>query len=148
MAGAKRRTGRPVKPPLAGQRATLSLLVRPEIKAVVEERAAASGTTLAAAAELMLEKCTIYDEMIAASRRSLAEIEAGYIEDALRRAGYTPIRHTKRDGSVWKLWAQPGFPGIQRSGFIADDEPPRTARPAPAPSETPPAAPDETGDLP
>jgi hypothetical protein len=126
MASAKRRTGRPVKPPLAGQRATLSLLVRPEIKAEVEQRAKASGTTLAAAAELMLEKCTIYDEMIAVSRRSLAEIEAGYIEDALRRAGYTPIRHVDKDGTAWKLWAEPNFPGIARSGFIADDDAPET----------------------
>jgi hypothetical protein len=37
------------------------------------------------------------------------------VEAELVRLGYVPIRHP----SGKKLWAEPGFPGIERSGFVA-----------------------------
>lgn len=113
---AKRR-GRPFKAPKAGKRAPLSLLVRAEIKQLVDERAKASGRTQSQEAEMLIERCLQYDKTMEAMRSTLADIEKGSVEPALFRLGYTPIRTTK-EGKVWKLWAEPGFPGIERSGFV------------------------------
>jgi hypothetical protein len=113
---AKRR-GRPFKPPKPGKRAPLSLLVRAEIKALVDERAKASGRTQSQEAEAMIERCLTYDQMMESMRTNLAELEKGSVEAVLWRLGYAPIRQFI-DGKVCKAWAEPGFPGIERSGFV------------------------------
>lgn len=55
------RRGRPFTEPVAGKRAPLSLLVRAEIKRVVDDLARASGRTQSQEAEILIERCLVYD---------------------------------------------------------------------------------------
>jgi hypothetical protein len=115
-----KRRGRPFKAPKAGKRAPLSLLVRAEIKHLVDERAKASGRTQSQEAEIMIERCLTYDQTLAAMQTTLADMQKDNVEGALRRLGYTPMRVPNEDkpDRPWKLWAEPGYPGIERSGFV------------------------------
>lgn len=112
-----KRKGRPFKEPAPGKRAPLSLLVRSEIKKLVDERARASGRTQSQEAEAMIERCLAYDQTMEAMRTNLADMQKDSVDASLFRLGYTPIREI-RDGKAWKLWAEPGFPGLERSGFV------------------------------
>lgn len=112
----KKAAGRPMKAPKRGKRAPLSLLVRPKIKRLVDKMAAADGITQSAQGEALIEQGLAVRKALDAVDRDTAEIEKGHVEGVLRRKGYTPI-YTVKDGKGWKLWAEPGFPGIQRSGF-------------------------------
>jgi hypothetical protein len=107
----KRAKGRPKKPPARGKRAPLSLLVRPALKRLVDQMATTNGTTQSAAAEFLIEQGIAVRAVLDAMGKTLADIERGNADAALRRKGYTPIRTTKG-----KLWAEPGFP-IPTSGF-------------------------------
>jgi len=71
-----------------------------------------SGRSISREAEHLIERALAYDRMMDAMRTNLAEIEKGNVEAALHRLGYTPIRTAHG-----KLWAPPGYPGIERSGF-------------------------------
>ena len=115
-----KRRGRPFKAPKAGKRAPLSLLVRAEIKHLVDERAKASGRTQSQEAEMMIERCLTYDQTLEAMGTTLADMQKDSVEGALRRLGYTPMRVPNEDkpDRPWKLWAEPGYPGIERSGFV------------------------------
>ena len=115
-----KRRGRPFKAPKAGKRAPLSLLVRAEIKHLVDERAKASGRTQSQEAEMMIERCLTYDQTLEAMHTTLADMQKDNVEAALRRLGYTPIRvpNTDKSDRPWKLWAEPGYPGTERSGFV------------------------------
>ena len=116
MAKAKR-IGRPLNPPSPkGQRVSLGLKVRAEVKALVDREALKTGRTQSQEAELLIERCLQYDRTLAAMRMTLADMEKGSVEAALFRLGYTPIR-TIKDGKAYKLWAEPGFP-VERSGFV------------------------------
>jgi hypothetical protein len=110
-----KRRGRPFKAPKAGKRAPLSLLVRAEIKHLVDERAKASGRTQSQEAEAMIERCLTYDQTLEAMRTTLADMQKDSVEAALFKFGYTAIRVPKPD-RVWKVWAEPGFPGFERGG--------------------------------
>jgi hypothetical protein len=122
----KPRRGRPFKAPKKGKRAPLSLLVRAEVKQLVDERAKASGRTQSQEAEAMIERCLTYDQTMAAIGTTLAEMEKGNVESFLWRRGFTPIRPSGKDGlplakeggGYWTVWAEPGYPGIERPGFI------------------------------
>jgi hypothetical protein len=112
------RRGRPFKQPKKGKRAPLSLLVRAEIKRLVDERAKASGRTQSQEAEMLIERCLTYDQTMEAMRTNLAQMEKGSVEATLWRLGYRPVRTVSEDQKIWKLWAEPGYPGIESSGFI------------------------------
>jgi hypothetical protein len=114
----KRAPGRPMKAPKRGKRAPLSLLVRPEIKRLVDKLATANGITQSAQGEMLIEQGLAVRQVLDAMGKEMEEIERGNVEMALRRKGYTPI-YTVKDGKEWKLWAEPGYPGIQTSGFEA-----------------------------
>jgi hypothetical protein len=111
----KRRIGRPMKEPRRGKRAPLSLLVRPAIKRLVDKMAKANGITQSAQAEMLIEQGLAVRQVLDAMGKTVAEIESGSVDTALSRRGFTPIRHMV-EGKAWKLWAEPGFPGIERSG--------------------------------
>jgi hypothetical protein len=51
---------------------------------------------------------------------TLADMQKDNVEAALRRLGYTPVRVPNNDkpDRPWKLWAEPGYPGTERSGFV------------------------------
>jgi hypothetical protein len=65
---AKRR-GRPFKEAILGQRAPLGLLVRAEIKQLIDERAKANGRTQSQEAEALIERCLTYDRILDAIDR-------------------------------------------------------------------------------
>jgi hypothetical protein len=112
----KRRTGRPMKLP-SGKRDQVTILLRSDIKRRLIEAAQEHGRTLSAEGEVWLERLLTYESTFAQMRKNLEDIEKDSVEAALWRIGYRPIR-TTIDGKVWKSWAEPGYPGIESSGFI------------------------------
>jgi len=114
---AKRR-GRPFKKAAPGERAPLSLLVRAEVKRLVDKRAQDSGRTQSQEAEALIEKCLAYDEMMESMRTTLADMQNDSVEAALFRLGYTPVREII-EGRAWKVWCEPGHPRAERSGFVS-----------------------------
>jgi hypothetical protein len=79
--------------------------------------AKASGRTQSQEAEMLIERCLTYDQMMETMRTTLDEIEKGSVEAALWRKGYRPKREVI-DGKIWKSWAPPGYPGIESGGFV------------------------------
>jgi hypothetical protein len=112
-----KRVGRPIKDARKGRRSRISVDVSAPTKALIARRAKESGRTLAREAEIMIETSVVYLTMQARTGMSIEEMQTGNVDAALWRLGYTPIR-TVKDGKPWKLWAEPGFPGVERSGFV------------------------------
>ena len=52
----KKRIGRPIKPAVEGQRATLSMMVTPTIKTQLDEAARINGRTRSQEAEMRIER--------------------------------------------------------------------------------------------
>jgi hypothetical protein len=111
-----KRGGRPIKEARKGKRSRISVDISAPTKALINSRAKASGRTLAREAEIMIEGFVTYQEMMERMRQTLDEMQRGNVEAALWRLGYTPVRRVI-DGKAWKLWAEPNFPGLERSGF-------------------------------
>ncbi len=111
-----KRIGRPLKPVAKGKRVSLGLKVTAEVKRHIDSAATASGRTQSQEAEALIERALQYDRVFAAMNKSLAEIQQGSVDGALRAQGYTPIRTPH--GNVW---APPGYP-MARSGFISPEE--------------------------
>lgn len=117
----KRAVGRPMKVPRRGKRAPLSLLVRPDIKRLVDKLATANGITQSAQGEFLIEQGLAVRQVLDAMGTTLEEIERGNVEAALRRLGYRPWRVTGSDGKVYKAWCEPGHPAA-RVGQIEKHE--------------------------
>ena len=100
---APKRIGRPMKVPKKGKRAQLSLLVRPEIKQLVDARAKANSRTQSQEAEMMLEAYLQFEELMEATRQTLTEKLIGTL---LFRHLWTPVL-TSKEG---ELWASPSYP--------------------------------------
>jgi hypothetical protein len=116
---AKRR-GRPFKAPKPGKRAPLSLLVRAEIKKLVDERAKASGRTQSQEAEMLIERCLQYE--------SVHGTDSGAVQHLLWRHGYTRWAISNpRTGQRGFAWFEPGV--IEESGFVPADEMPQQEEP-------------------
>jgi hypothetical protein len=115
----KRRVGRPMKAPTGKQkRSQVTVLLRADIKRALVEGAKKNGRTLSAEGEAWFERLLAYDETLAAMRTDLATMQKDNIGPALWRAGFTPEREMI-DGKVWTKWAEPGYPGIPRTGFVS-----------------------------
>lgn|SRR5262245_5411148 len=114
-----KRTGRPIKEARKGRRSRLSVDISSTTKALIAKRAKETGRTLAREAEILIERAVTLQEMMERTRTTLEDLDKGKasVEAALWRLGYTPVRHVK-DGHAWKLWAEPNFPGLERSGFV------------------------------
>jgi hypothetical protein len=113
------RIGRPIKEARKGKRSRISVDISSTSKALIASRAKASGRTLAREAEIMIEGFVRYLEMMERTRMTLEDMDKGKfsVEAALWRLGYTPVRVAQED-KAWKIWAEPGFPGVERSGFV------------------------------
>jgi hypothetical protein len=107
MSALAKRIGRPMKPPKPGKRAPLSLLVRADIKALVDERAKASGRTQAAEVEAMIERALALDELLAAMKTTNAKLVAM----AFRRQGFVPKSTPHGD-----IWYPKGHPDAPKTG--------------------------------
>jgi hypothetical protein len=146
----KRRGGRPVKAARKGRRYQIGVVVTGETKAVIAKAAKESGRTISREVEILILRCLNYDQALAAMRTNLADMEKDGVEAAFLKFGYTPIRVPNADNPdrPWKLWAEPGYPGIQASGFEAwqpgelkaafpdyEDDVPEPVEPPPLPPE-------------
>jgi hypothetical protein len=114
---APKRIGRPFKAPPKGKRAPLSLLVRPTLKRLIDERAQVNGRTQSAEAEAMLERLLMLEETLETMRTTLSEIESGSVDAALKRRGYVPVRSPH--GTIW---FPPGYPQIEHSRFVSQED--------------------------
>jgi hypothetical protein len=118
MSTTGKRIGRPMKEPKAGARAPLSLLVRPRLKRRIESLTKASGATMSAEAESLLERALAYDDVLKATGTSIAEIALRFADKTLRDRGYT-WEHSDHG----KVYYPPGHPSAPPpSGFITNEE--------------------------
>jgi len=115
---AKRRAGRPVKSPAPGQRAPLSLLVTPALKARVERAAIANGRTMAAECEALIEQGFVVADVLASMNTSIPKLAQRAAEKNFRDRGYRPIRDPR--GTIWLPPGHPAAPPA--SGFIVPEE--------------------------
>jgi hypothetical protein len=133
MSGLGKRSGRSIKEPKPGKRAQITLLVRPEIKRTLVRSARANTRTLSQEGEMVIERCLVHDRTLAAMNKTMEQIKRGNLEGALWREGYRPVRSVV-GGKAWKVWAEPGYPGIDPGGF----EPWKEGEARPEPVELPP----------
>src|SRR5215211_3072296 len=122
MSTAAKRIGGPVKSPEPGKRAPMSLLVPPALKARIGKLAEKNGRTLAAEAEALIERAFAYERALGEfdawskeQKAKQAEIERGNFVAAAYREGWTVFGRDPTTGK--RLLAEPGYPGVQRSGF-------------------------------
>jgi hypothetical protein len=112
------RIGRPVKAVKAHERVSLGLKVIAKTKRIIDQRAQKSGRTQSQEAESLIESALQFERTLKAMGTTLAEMEKQNVNAALFRLGYTPIRHV-HEGKAWKLWAEPGFPGVEGTAFVS-----------------------------
>jgi hypothetical protein len=110
----KRRHGPPTTPARIGQRFQIGVIVAGPTKKLIMEAAKVSGRSISREAEHMIERSAAFDTILKHMRTSLEEMEKGGVEAVLSRLGYVPIRDA---ATGKKAWAEPGYPGIERSGF-------------------------------
>ena len=109
----KKQGRKPAEPSRKGNRFQVNVLLSVEMKNRVLAAARASGRSVSREAEHQLERALAVEDALAAMHTSFAEIQKGNFEAELWRRGYTPIRQPGHDWKHWKLWAEPGFPGVQ-----------------------------------
>lgn len=93
MTAAGKRTGRPIKPALPGERPSLGLKVTAATKALIEALARASGRTQSQEAEFLIERCLQYDRTLIAMRVTERELSAA-------QATTTPAFGLSRHGAA------------------------------------------------
>ena len=110
----KKRIGRPSKEPTKKQRrASLTFRVLAEVKLHLIQAAKKSGRSLAHEAEALIEKALAYDNMLAAMRSTIPEMQEQFVKSYLHQKGFIPIRGA--GGIVgWKLETD----ARKRSGFV------------------------------
>jgi hypothetical protein len=114
MSTTAKRMGRPVKAPTPGKRAPLSLLVPPKLKDRVEKAARASGRTMAAEAEALIEQGLAVADVLTSMRTDVLRVALGQAENNFRQRGYTWAH-----SSYGKIWYPPGHPDAPpKGGFI------------------------------
>jgi hypothetical protein len=113
----KSRIGRPMKAP-TGKRDQVTILLRADIKRALIKAAKDHGQTLSAEGEAWFERLLTYESTLDRMRTTLEEMEKNNVEAALWRKGWRPVREVTKDGKVWKAWAEPGYPGIEQTGFV------------------------------
>lgn len=121
-----KRTGRPIKEARKGRRYQIGVIVTGETKSLIAARAKESGRTISREVEIMVERLLQYEGTLKRLYGTIEEMERGRVEATLVRLGYTPICPTntkdgeppaKERGGYWMVWAEPGYPGIQRNVF-------------------------------
>jgi hypothetical protein len=116
MTAAKRgrRGAPPIKPAKKGERYQIGVIVAGTTKKLIVEQAKISGRSISREAEHLIERAVAYDKIMKAMSNTLEELRQGSVEAVLFRLGYVPIRDA---ATGKKAWAEPGYPGIERSGF-------------------------------
>jgi hypothetical protein len=110
-------TGRPPgRPRKFEKRHHATVRIAPERYADLRATADAARRSVSEEVEHRIERLAALDGALAAMRTDVAQIAKNNFEAELWRRGYTPVRQPGHD---MKLWAEPGFPSIQRSGFEA-----------------------------
>jgi hypothetical protein len=118
MSTTAKRIGRPVKAPAPGKRAPLSLLVTPKLKDRVEKAARASGRTMAAEAEALIEQGLAVADVLTSLRTEVRKVALSQAENNFRQRGYTWVH-----SPYGKIWYPPGHPDAPPpSGFIPPDK--------------------------
>jgi hypothetical protein len=118
----QRQRGRPTKKVPKGERTQIGVIVGGDTKALLLKRMQQSGRTISREAEHLIAKALAYDEVVATLKRTpgpphpddLKEVRRSSLEAELHSLGY-PMQRRIIDGKVWKVWAEPGFPGAQTS---------------------------------
>ncbi|WP_271582673.1 hypothetical protein [Bradyrhizobium sp. CCBAU 45389] len=118
MAKPAKRIGRPTKRAVGQERVALGLKVTAKTKRIIDQLAIASGRTQSQEAEFQIERALQFDRTLESMATTLVDMERQSVDAVLFRLGYTPIRHM-HEGKAWKLWAEPGFPGVQGSAFVS-----------------------------
>ena len=121
----QRQGGRRIKKVPKGERTQIGVIVGGNTKARLLKSMKESGRTISREVEHLIEKAHAYDDVVATVTRApgpphpgdLEEIQRRNVEADLARLGY-PMQRQIIDGKVWKIWAEPGFPGAQTSGFV------------------------------
>ena len=121
----QRQGGRRIKKVPKGERTQIGVIVGGNTKARLLKSMKESGRTISREVEHLIEKAHAYDDVVATVTRApgpphpgdLEEIQRRNVEADLARLGY-PMQRRIIDGKVWKIWAEPGFPGAQTSGFV------------------------------
>jgi hypothetical protein len=108
-------TGRPPgRPRKFVKRHHATVRIAPERYADLRATADAARRSVSEEVEHRIERLAALDGALAAMRTDVAQIAKNNFEAELWRRGYTPVRQPGHD---MKLWAEPGYPGIERSGF-------------------------------
>ena len=118
MTNPAKRIGRPIKRAVGNERIALGLKVTAKTKRIIDQRARVSRRTQSQEAEYLIESALQFERTLKAMGSTMAAIEGQNVDAALFRRGYTPIRHL-HEGKAWKLWAEPGFPGVERTAFVS-----------------------------
>ena len=125
----QRQGGRRIKKVPKGERTQIGVIVGGDTKARLLKAMKESGRTISREVEHLIEKAHAYDDVVATVKRTpgppqpddLAEIQREIrrrnVEAELHRLGY-PMQRRIIDGKAWKVWAEPGFPGAQTSGYV------------------------------
>ena len=121
----QRQGGRRIKKVPKGERTQIGVIVGGDTKARLLKSMKESGRTISREVEHLIEKAHAYDDVVATVTRTpgpphpgdLEEIQRRNVEAELHRLGY-PMQRRVIDGKVWKVWAEPGFPGAQISGYL------------------------------
>ncbi len=108
------RGGLPVKRVRKGQKTQVGVIMSYEARKLLVAAAKDSGRSISRQAEHEIERAFAFDKVLAATRSTLEQMEGGAVDAALLRMGYVPIRDA---ATGKKAWLEPGYPGIQRSGF-------------------------------
>src|SRR5262245_61125749 len=95
MSTTTKRRGRPLKPPQKGKRVSVTVMIDPKLKQRIAADMRDSGRSQSQQIEMLLERCLTYDRMLSAMRTTVADIEQGNVEEALRRRGWTSMHTTQ-----------------------------------------------------
>lgn len=101
--------GRPSKATRKGQRSRLTIEISGATRMQLDRQAKLSGRRASREAEILIEECLLYRQMAEQTRSTVEEMFKGNIAVALTKLGYSAVRTLEG-----KLWAEPGFPGLER----------------------------------
>ena len=129
----QRQGGRRIKKVPKGERTQIGVIVGGDTKARLLRSMKESGRTISREVEHLIEKAHAYDDVVATVKRAPGpphpddlkeiqrEIRRRSLEAELHSLGY-PMQRQIIDGKAWKVWAEPGFPGAQTSGFVDPED--------------------------
>jgi hypothetical protein len=116
MSTARKRVGRPMKPPVPGKRTTITLMVSHELKRRVDGGARQSGRSQSQEAERLLQMAFNYERVLGEYQTALArlgQMKQGHTEQILRELGWQRV--TGVSGHAWFE------PGVNPARWVVDN---------------------------